>query len=147
MSSRQHSPKSSKPFLKSPTLWLAGASRSLEDPKNRKAVFSILALLSGLVALTALFETENQLFPVQRSLVPISADQIYRRVWSDPWNTGTSSAPKILDGSNNTFTRQSKAKVIIEGKQGDAELLPTPIPVSSGQDNRAPPVHASHRIS
>ena len=117
MSSRQHSPKSSKPFLKSPTLWLAGASRSLEDPKNRKAVFSILALLSGLVALTALFETENQLFPVQRSLVPISADQIYRRVWSDPWNTGTSSAPKILDGSNNTFTRQSKAKVIIEGKR------------------------------
>ena len=118
MSSRQHSPKSSKPFLKSPTLWLAGASRSLEDPKNRKAVFSILALLSGLVALTALFETENQLFPVQRSLVPISADQIYRRVWSCTQGTRVlRSAPKILDRSNNTFTRQSKAKVIIEGKR------------------------------
>ncbi|CAL6335451.1 unnamed protein product, partial [Bathycoccus prasinos] len=35
--------------------------------------FSILALLTGLVALTALFETENQLFPVQRSLIPINA--------------------------------------------------------------------------
>jgi len=77
MSSRQHSPKASKPFAKSPTLWLAGVSRSLEEPKNRRAVFSILALLTGLVALTALFETENQLFPVQRSLIPINADQIY----------------------------------------------------------------------
>ena len=119
MSSRQHSPKASKPFAKSPTLWLAGVSRSLEEPKNRRAVFSILALLTGLVALTALFETENQLFPVQRSLIPINADQIYRRVWNDPWNSGTSSASsKSSDGSNNTFTtRQSKPKVIIEGKR------------------------------
>ena len=119
MSSRQHSPKASKPFAKSPTLWLAGVSRSLEEPKNRRAVFSILALLTGLVALTALFETENQMFPVQRSLIPINADQMYRRVWNDPWNSSTSSASsKSSDGSNNTFTtRQSKPKVIIEGKR------------------------------
>ena len=124
MSSRQHSPKAhaSKVFSsRSPTIWLANFSRSMEDPKNRRAVFAILALLTGLVALTALFETENQLFPIQRSLVPINADQIYRKVWSDPWNTGgttLNNTTQIITppgGGGPSIYNIKKPKVIIEG--------------------------------